>query len=100
RARRETRDPVRDEEIAAARAEIAAALAPVTELSSTAHTHLVGVAGTVTSLAAVAQQLASYDPARVHGFHLTRAALDAEIARLSRSTQPEREKLAGLDPRR
>jgi exopolyphosphatase / guanosine-5'-triphosphate,3'-diphosphate pyrophosphatase len=93
-------DPARDEELAAARAEIAAALAPVTELSSAAHTHLVGVAGTVTSLAAMAQHLASYDPARVHGFHLTRAALDAEIARLSKSTQPEREKFAGLDPRR
>jgi exopolyphosphatase/guanosine-5'-triphosphate,3'-diphosphate pyrophosphatase len=36
----------------------------------------------------------------VHGFHLTRAALDTEIARLSRSTQPERERFAGLDPRR
>jgi exopolyphosphatase/guanosine-5'-triphosphate,3'-diphosphate pyrophosphatase len=90
-------DPARDEELAAARGEIAAALAPVTELSSTAHTHLVGVAGTVTSLAAMAQQLASYDPARVHGFHLTRAALDAEIARLSKSTQPQREQLAGVD---
>jgi len=93
-------DPAHSGEIAAAREEIAAALAPVAELSSTAHTHLVGVAGTVTSLAAMAQQLASYDPARVHGFHLTRAALDAEIQRLSRSTQPEREKFAGLDPRR
>ena len=93
-------DPARDEEIAALRAEIGAALAPVTELSSAAHTHLVGVAGTVTSLAAMAQSLASYDPARVHGFHLTRTALDAEIARLSKSTQPEREKFAGLDPRR
>jgi exopolyphosphatase/guanosine-5'-triphosphate,3'-diphosphate pyrophosphatase len=93
-------DPARDEEIAAVRAEIAAALAPVAELSSAAHTHLVGVAGTVTSLAAMAQQLASYDPARVHGFHLTRAAVDAEIARLGRSTEPEREKFAGLDPRR
>jgi exopolyphosphatase/guanosine-5'-triphosphate,3'-diphosphate pyrophosphatase len=71
-------DPARDEEIAAVRAEIAAALAPVAELSSAAHTHLVGVAGTVTSLAAMAQQLASYDPARVHGFHLSRASADRQ----------------------
>jgi exopolyphosphatase/guanosine-5'-triphosphate,3'-diphosphate pyrophosphatase len=93
-------DPAQPGEIERTREGIAAALAPVTELSSTAHTHLVGVAGTVTSLAAMAQQLASYDPARVHGFHLTRAALDAEIARLVQSTQPEREKIVGLDPRR
>ena len=91
-------DPPRDEEIAAVRAEIAAALAPVAELSSAAHTHLVGVAGTVTSLAAMAQQLASYDPARVHGFHLTRAALDGEIARLARATQAERERVRGPRP--
>ncbi|HET6148942.1 MAG TPA: Ppx/GppA phosphatase family protein [Polyangia bacterium] len=63
-------------------------------------TTLVGVAGTVTSLAAMAQDLASYDPARVHGFALTRAALDAQIARLTRATQPEREAMPGLDPRR
>jgi exopolyphosphatase/guanosine-5'-triphosphate,3'-diphosphate pyrophosphatase len=93
-------DPAREEEIAAVRQEIASALAPVAELSSAAHTHLVGVAGTVTSLAAMAQSLASYDPARVHGFRLTRPALDAEIARLAQSSQPAREKLAGLDPRR
>ena len=61
---------------------------------------LVGVAGTVTSLAAMAQDLASYDPARVHGFALTRAALDAQIARLTQATQPEREAMPGLDPRR
>jgi exopolyphosphatase / guanosine-5'-triphosphate,3'-diphosphate pyrophosphatase len=93
-------DPPHPEEVAAVRAEIAGALAPVAALSSAAHTHLVGVAGTVTSLAAMAQQLASYDPARVHGFHLTRAALDGEIARLARATQAEREKFVGLDPRR
>jgi exopolyphosphatase/guanosine-5'-triphosphate,3'-diphosphate pyrophosphatase len=61
---------------------------------------LVGVAGTVTSLAAMAQGLASYDPTRVHGYRLQAAALDAEIARLARSTQAQRETIAGLDPRR
>ena len=61
---------------------------------------LVGTAGTVTTLAAMALGLASYDPDRVHGHRLDRAALDAQIARLARATQAEREKLAGLDPRR
>jgi len=93
-------DPPRADELAATREEIAGALAPVTELAALAHPRLVGVAGTVTSLAAMVQALASYDPARVHGFELTRAALDSQIARLSQSTQPEREKIVGLDPRR
>ncbi len=63
-------------------------------------TTLVGVAGTVTSLAAMALALASYDPARVHGYRLTRADLGREIARLGAATQGERERIVGLDPRR
>lgn len=61
---------------------------------------LVGVAGTVTSLAAMALGLASYDPARVHGYRLSRAALGREIARLGTAAQAERENMVGLDPRR
>ena len=61
---------------------------------------LVGVAGTVTSLAAMAQLLASYDPARVHGYRLSRRDLGGEIARLAAATQAERERMTGLDPRR
>jgi exopolyphosphatase/guanosine-5'-triphosphate,3'-diphosphate pyrophosphatase len=61
---------------------------------------LIGVAGTVTSLAAMALGLSSYDPTLVHGSRLPLATLDAQVARLSHSTQGEREHMAGLDPRR
>ena len=61
---------------------------------------LIGVAGTVTSLAAMTLGLATYDPARVHGYDLVVAALEKEIARLGTSTQAERERFVGLDPRR
>jgi exopolyphosphatase/guanosine-5'-triphosphate,3'-diphosphate pyrophosphatase len=61
---------------------------------------LVGVAGTVTSLAAMALELTSYDASRVHGLRLSRAALGQQIARLAGATQAEREQMAGLDPRR
>jgi exopolyphosphatase / guanosine-5'-triphosphate,3'-diphosphate pyrophosphatase len=61
---------------------------------------LVGVAGTVTSLAAMALELISYDPTRVHGLRLSRADLGRQIARLGAATQAERERMAGLDPRR
>jgi len=61
---------------------------------------LVGVAGTVTSLAAMSLELASYDPARVHGHKLSRAQLGLEITRLAGATQAERERMIGLDPRR
>ena len=61
---------------------------------------LIGTAGTVTTLAAMAQDLRDYDPAAVHGFRLTREALHAQVLRLGRANQAEREQMAGLDPRR
>jgi len=61
---------------------------------------LVGIAGTVTSLAAMAQRLPDYDPARVHGYRLTVAALAGLVDVLRQSTQAERERMPGLDPRR
>jgi exopolyphosphatase/guanosine-5'-triphosphate,3'-diphosphate pyrophosphatase len=61
---------------------------------------LVGVAGTVTSLAAMSLELATYDPARVHGHHLSRADLARQLTRLASATQAERERIVGLDPRR
>jgi exopolyphosphatase/guanosine-5'-triphosphate,3'-diphosphate pyrophosphatase len=61
---------------------------------------LFGVAGTVTSLCAMALGLATYDPARVHGSWLSREALDGQIARLAAADQMAREKMVGLDPKR
>jgi exopolyphosphatase/guanosine-5'-triphosphate,3'-diphosphate pyrophosphatase len=93
-------DPPETGELDAITREIDGALAAVPWPSGAPRPILVGVAGTVTSLAAMAMRLASYDPARVHGFALEVAALDAEIARLARSAQAERERIVGLDPKR
>jgi exopolyphosphatase / guanosine-5'-triphosphate,3'-diphosphate pyrophosphatase len=76
---------------------------------------LVGVAGTVTSLAAMAaagdtgagqdlgqdlKQDLKQDPGLVHGHTLSAAGLDRQIARLGAATQAQRETMPGLDPRR
>jgi exopolyphosphatase/guanosine-5'-triphosphate,3'-diphosphate pyrophosphatase len=63
-------------------------------------TTLIGIAGTVTTLAAMSLDLASYDPDRVHGHRMTLPALDVQIARLRNANQAQREQMAGLDPRR
>lgn len=91
-------DPPQADEIAAVRAAVDHAIAAVP--FPPAGATLVGVAGTVTSLAAMAESLASYDPLRVHGYRLSRAALANQIARLAGATQGERERMVGLDPRR
>jgi exopolyphosphatase / guanosine-5'-triphosphate,3'-diphosphate pyrophosphatase len=94
-------DPPRPDEIIAITAAVDAALAavPFARPGATATT-LVGVAGTVTSLAAMAESLVSYDPARVHGYRLSQEALAEQIARLRVGTQAARERIIGLDPRR
>ncbi len=62
--------------------------------------HAVAVAGTATSLAAIAQDLDPYDPARVHGYVLDRERCDAILTRLSKLTLEQRRRVAGLHPDR
>jgi exopolyphosphatase/guanosine-5'-triphosphate,3'-diphosphate pyrophosphatase len=60
----------------------------------------IAVAGTATSAAAIDQQLEPYDPARVHGYVLSRAALERMLARVAAMTEAERRSLTGLHPDR
>ena len=61
---------------------------------------LVGTAGTVTTLAALDLGLAAYDAERVQGHRLTRAAIDAQLARLGALTTEGRAALPCLEPGR
>lgn len=61
---------------------------------------LVSVAGTATSLSAIKQGLAVYDPARVHGSRITRADVASMLATLSGLTVAERREVVGLHPGR
>ena len=60
----------------------------------------IGVAGTVTSLAALDLGLVDYDPERVHGHVLTAAAVDEQLRRLASLPLEERRRLPGLEPER
>jgi exopolyphosphatase/guanosine-5'-triphosphate,3'-diphosphate pyrophosphatase len=55
-----------------------------------------GVAGTPTSLAAIAQELTPYDPSRVHGYWLTAEQRDEIYMRLAPMTLEQRQQVAGL----
>jgi exopolyphosphatase/guanosine-5'-triphosphate,3'-diphosphate pyrophosphatase len=59
-----------------------------------------GVAGTVTTLCALALGLTDYDGARVHGQKLARDEVERQLERLGALPLAERRRLRGLDPRR
>jgi exopolyphosphatase/guanosine-5'-triphosphate,3'-diphosphate pyrophosphatase len=81
------------------REELDAAAHAVREaLPELAPREVIGVAGTITSLAAL--ELGGYDPERVHGHRLSRDAVEAQLERLASVPLAERRELAGLEPER
>lgn len=58
---------------------------------------MVGIAGTVTTVCAVALELAQYDPARVHGHILTQDDVLQVIAKLGHVPLEERKRIAGVE---
>jgi exopolyphosphatase / guanosine-5'-triphosphate,3'-diphosphate pyrophosphatase len=65
-----------------------------------APTRAIGVAATVTSLAALDLGLAEYDSERVHGHVLTAHAVEEQLRRLASLSLDERRLLPALDPDR
>jgi exopolyphosphatase/guanosine-5'-triphosphate,3'-diphosphate pyrophosphatase len=63
-------------------------------------TAAIGVAGTVTTLAALDLGLATYDRDRVHGHRLTRDGARAQLERLASLPLAERRELPAMDPER
>jgi exopolyphosphatase / guanosine-5'-triphosphate,3'-diphosphate pyrophosphatase len=61
---------------------------------------LVGIGGTVTTVCAVALQMETYDPDRVHGYRLSRQEVENVLRLLGSMPLEERRKLKGLDPAR
>jgi exopolyphosphatase/guanosine-5'-triphosphate,3'-diphosphate pyrophosphatase len=96
--RRVKSDPPSAEELAAAQADVREALAALAPAPKGAT--LVGVAGTVTTLAAIEKRMAVYEPATIHGSTLRKAAVEAELARLGRMRLEERRATPGLEPGR
>jgi exopolyphosphatase / guanosine-5'-triphosphate,3'-diphosphate pyrophosphatase len=91
-------DPPSEDDLARLRAELDSALAPVPRPKPNAL--VVGVAGTVTTLYAVANGVAPYDAARVHKGWLSREELTRTRARLSAVPLEARRTLPGLQPER
>jgi exopolyphosphatase/guanosine-5'-triphosphate,3'-diphosphate pyrophosphatase len=93
-----TSDPPAPEQLARIHADVRAALSELPAPDRALP--LVGVAGTVTTLAALHQELASYDGARVHGSRLMREDVLNLTQRLGMLSTAARQILPGLDVKR
>jgi exopolyphosphatase/guanosine-5'-triphosphate,3'-diphosphate pyrophosphatase len=60
----------------------------------------IAVAGTATTLAAIAQQLDPYDPEKVHGYRVGRGTCERIVAQLAALTVDARRRVTGLHPDR
>jgi exopolyphosphatase / guanosine-5'-triphosphate,3'-diphosphate pyrophosphatase len=60
----------------------------------------IGIAGTMTTLAAVSLEMEPYDGARVHGLTMTVRELEEVVSRLERTPLAERSRVRGLEPKR
>lgn len=60
----------------------------------------VGIAGTVTTVAAIARCVDPYDASRIHGLHLSAAEVAATTARLTSVPLEHRKAIPGLEPQR
>ncbi len=92
-----SKDPPSQDELEALRAdvrEIFAAAVPQPRREGVGQA--IGVAGTATSLGAIAQELDPYDPARVHGYQLDARECQRILVRLATMTLPQRREVAGL----
>jgi exopolyphosphatase/guanosine-5'-triphosphate,3'-diphosphate pyrophosphatase len=88
-------DPPSDGELAAAADGARSVLPPAPEAD-----HAVGVAGTITTLAALDMGLAEPEGLGTHGHRLTLSAVRAQRERLASLTLDERSRLPGLHPKR
>ncbi|SDC66896.1 MULTISPECIES: Ppx/GppA phosphatase family protein [unclassified Candidatus Frackibacter] len=61
---------------------------------------LLGVGGTITTLAAIDQSLSSYDPKKVHGYALDISTIKEILLKLNTKSITERKAVIGLQPKR
>jgi len=97
----EISDPPAEDRIAAIRADVDAALDRVEESVPLREARtLVGLAGSVTSVSAIAQDLPEYDSTAIHHSRVTLEQVRAITGRLLRSTHAERAAIPSLHPGR
>jgi exopolyphosphatase/guanosine-5'-triphosphate,3'-diphosphate pyrophosphatase len=94
-------DPPTEQELEETREDVRSILhAGVPEEQRSAVERAIAVAGTATSLGAIAQDLEPYDPEKVHGYRLSRQGCVEILERLAAIPLTERREVRGLHPDR
>jgi exopolyphosphatase / guanosine-5'-triphosphate,3'-diphosphate pyrophosphatase len=93
-------DPPLPRELEELAADVRAVIAAAVPAGQRRVEHAIGVAGTPTSLAAVAQALEPYDPDRVQGYLLARDECERLLVLLASLPLTERREVPGLHPDR
>ncbi|MDF0676270.1 MAG: Ppx/GppA phosphatase family protein [Nitrospira sp.] len=94
-------DPPTDNEVRQAREWVTRETkAAVVDMSNSHQATFVGTAGTITSLAAMAQKLPAYEPARIHNYRLKLETIHELEQTLLNRTKAERIGLPGLEKNR
>lgn len=95
-----THDPPLATEIAALRDHLTRTLDPGLSTAFRKPLGIAGVGGTITTMAAIDQRLSPYDSARVHGYRLSRRAVDRLTSEMVAVPVATRRCLPGLQPER
>ncbi|MFQ5708605.1 MAG: hypothetical protein ACE5HO_14205 [bacterium] len=93
-------DPISEEEFGRIRESVAEGLEKLHRSACSNKRHLVGVAGTVTTLAAIQAKMANYQPEVIDGDRLSLDQIRAIVDELKIKTLAERKKIVGLHPKR
>jgi exopolyphosphatase/guanosine-5'-triphosphate,3'-diphosphate pyrophosphatase len=92
-------DPPAEEELAACASAVGTLLSERVAHEVRPHS-AIGVAGTITSIAALDLGLEEYDPEKVHGHRVLRSGVAAQLKRLASLPVVERRQIPALEPER
>lgn len=94
-------DPPHLKELSELRLAIADFLAPVAgRIASRSARRLIGLGGTVTTLAAVRDKMTHYDPSRIRGTFLKKKEVERQIQIYARLPLSQKKQIEGLEPER
>jgi exopolyphosphatase/guanosine-5'-triphosphate,3'-diphosphate pyrophosphatase len=96
-----TNDPITDKEMASMTADIRDILSEILDnINGFGKVHAIGIGGTATTLAAIAQELEIYDRDKVHNYELKAKEIQDMTEKFKNLNNDQRKKIKGLQPKR